>query len=77
VAPALRLLVTSREPLSVPGEAFVAVGSLREEDAVALLSARIRAARGHGPQPDELDAVARIARRLDGLPLALELAGAK
>lgn len=77
VAPALRLLVTSREPLSVPGEAFVAVGSLREKDAVALLSARIRAARGHGPQPDELDAVARIARRLDGLPLALELAGAK
>lgn len=77
VAPALRLLVTSREPLGVPGEAFVAVGSLPEADAVALLSARIRAAGGRAPEPAEHDALTRIAQRLDGLPLALELAGAK
>lgn len=77
VAPALRLLVTSREPLGVAGEAFVSVGSLPEEDAVALLSARIRAARGYAPDTAESEAIARIARRLDGLPLALELAGAK
>lgn len=77
VAPALRLLATSREPLGVPGEAFVTVGSLPEGDAVALLVARIRAARGHAPDAGETEAVARIARRLDGLPLALELAGAK
>ncbi|MDQ1129597.1 AAA family ATPase [Microbacterium sp. SORGH_AS_0888] len=77
VAPALRLLVTSREPLAVPGEAFVAVGSLPEPDAMTLLSARIRAARGTPPDETEIEAVARICRRLDGLPLALELAGAK
>jgi predicted ATPase len=77
VAPALRLLVTSREPLGVAGEAFVNVGSLPEADAVTLLSARIRAARGYAPDAGERAAVARIARRLDGLPLALELAGAK
>lgn len=77
VAPALRLLVTSREPLGVPAEAFVNVGSLPEADAVTLLSARIRAARGYAPDAGERAAVARIARRLDGLPLALELAGAK
>ena len=69
VAPALRLLVTSREPLGVPAEAFVNVGSLPEADAVTLLSARIRAARGYAPDAGERAAVARIARRLDGLPL--------
>jgi hypothetical protein len=53
------------------------VGSLPEADAVTLLSARIRAARGYAPDAGETAAVARIARRLDGLPLALELAGAK
>jgi hypothetical protein len=61
VAPALRLLATSREPLGVPGEAFVTVGSLPEGDAVALLAARIRAARGHAPDAGETEAVARIA----------------
>ncbi|MCX6502515.1 MAG: NB-ARC domain-containing protein [Microbacterium sp.] len=76
-APTTRLLVTSREPLGVAGEAFVEVGALADQDAVDLLARRIRAARGRAVEPTETDAVARIARRLDGLPLALELAGAK
>ncbi len=76
-ADTVRLLVTSREPLGVPGEAFVELGPLPDADAEALLSARIRAARGVPPSQAEAEAVARIARRLDGLPLALELAGAK
>lgn len=76
-APTTRLLVTSREPLGVAGEAFVEVGALADRDAVDLLARRIRAARGRAVEPTETDAVARIARRLDGLPLALELAGAK
>lgn len=76
-APGVRVLATSREPLGVAGEAFVELGPLPEADAVDLLSRRIRAARGAAPDASELPAVARIARRLDGLPLALELAAAK
>jgi predicted ATPase len=76
-APTVRVLITSREPLGVPGEAFVEVGSLPEADAVTLLSRRIRAARGRPPEAGEAEQVRRITRRLDGLPLALELAGAK
>lgn len=75
--PGVTVLVTSREPLGLPGEAFVELGPLPDADATALLAARILAARGTGPTPEELPAVARIAKRLDGLPLALELAGAK
>ncbi|MCC4909379.1 AAA family ATPase [Microbacterium sp. cx-59] len=77
VAPACRVLVTSREPLGLPVEAFVELGPLADADAALLLTARIRAARGRELDPGERAAVARIARRLDGLPLALELAGAR
>jgi predicted ATPase len=75
--PGVTVLVTSREPLGLPGEAFVELGPLPDADATALLAARILAARGTEPTPEELPAVVRIARHLDGLPLALELAGAK
>ena len=73
--PGARLLATSREPLGLPGEAFVDLGPLPERDAVELFSRRVRAASGAAPADDDL--VTRIARRLDGLPLALELAAAK
>ncbi|WP_243075365.1 ATPase [Microbacterium sp. SS28] len=75
--PAARILATSREPLGVAGEGFVDLGPLPAEDAVELFSRRVRAARGEAPAADETDAVARIVRRLDGLPLALELAAAR
>ena len=86
----LRLLVTSREPLRVPGEVQLAVPSLacpppditlerlRDYDA-----ARLFLDRALSIQPDLLlDAataadVGRICRQLDGLPLALELAAAR
>lgn len=74
---AARILATSREPLGVAGEAFVDLGPLPAEDAVELFARRIRAARGTGPADDEADVVERIVRRLDGLPLALELAAAR
>ncbi|MEV8358093.1 NB-ARC domain-containing protein [Microbacterium sp. NPDC076895] len=75
--PKLRLLATSREPLGVSGEAFVPIGPLPREDADELFARRVRAARAT-PVTDEERAVAvRIAERLDGLPLALELAAAK
>ena len=75
--PAVRLLTTSREPLGLPGEAFVDLGPLPERDAVELFSRRVRAARGTPPDDADARAVDRIVRRLDGLPLALELAAAK
>ena len=91
--PQLRILATSREPLTIPGEAFVAVGPLshpseadlvlatsthlREFDAVELFHQRAVAARGTALDDDELAISARICLRLDGLPLALELAAAK
>ncbi|WP_345800693.1 ATPase [Microbacterium sp. AZCO] len=75
--PAARILATSREPLGIAGEAFVDLGPLPAEDAVELFARRVRAARGTGPADDEAATVERIVRRLDGLPLALELAAAR
>ncbi len=76
-APQARMLATSREPLGLPGEAFVDLGPLPSADAVELFARRVRAARGSRPDDADSATVARIVRRLDGLPLALELAAAK
>jgi len=67
--PNLRLLVTSRELLRVRGEVEYSVSPLAEPEAVELFCARARA------EPDE--ATAELCRRLDNLPLALELAAAR
>lgn len=81
-----RVLATSREPLGLPGEVVWRIPPLSLEpadghgpgDAVALLADRTAAARGGNPvSPAELPHLARIAARLDGLPLALELAAAR
>ena len=58
-------------------EAFVDLGPLPQADAVELFARRVRAARGSVPTAAESERVGRIVRRLDGLPLALELAAAK
>jgi predicted ATPase/DNA-binding SARP family transcriptional activator len=85
--PRLRVLTTSREPLSIPGEHLHPVGPLDlppehslddEYPAMQLFVDRARAVR-----PDFLlidtnrEAVAEICRRLDGMPLAIELAAAR
>jgi predicted ATPase len=67
--PNLRLLVTSRELLRVRGEVEYAVPPLTEPEAVTLFCERARA------EPDET--IAELCRRLDKLPLALELAAAR
>jgi predicted ATPase/class 3 adenylate cyclase len=67
----VRVLATSRAPLRIAGEREYPVDPLPDEDAMTLLVERARAVRP-GFEPD--DAVAEICRRLDGLPLALELA---
>ncbi len=78
--PNLTVLATSREPLGVPGELLRPVEPLPEPAALRLLADRGAAARpGFRPDADEetADACAEICRRLDGLPLAIELAAAR
>ncbi|WP_199725811.1 BTAD domain-containing putative transcriptional regulator [Nocardiopsis sp. Huas11] len=88
-APGLRMLATSREPLGVPGERLHQVRPLRVpgdhspaemagSDAVELFVRRVRASLpSFTLDGDNAEAVATVCRRLDGLPLALELAAAR
>ncbi|WP_121716364.1 BTAD domain-containing putative transcriptional regulator [Streptomyces sp. E5N91] len=78
--PRLTVLATSREPLGVPGESLRPVEPLPEPAALRLLADRGAAARpGFRVDADEETAAAcaEICRRLDGLPLAIELAAAR
>jgi predicted ATPase/class 3 adenylate cyclase/DNA-binding CsgD family transcriptional regulator len=94
VAPDVTVLVTSREPLSVPGEvawrvpslgtpplgagAPPVVAQLAEFAAVELFVERAARARpGFALDDDNAAAVAAICQRLDGIPLAIELAAAR
>ena len=91
-APRLTVLATSREPLRVPGEVVFRVPSLgipdpeRKDEPESLLryeAVRLFVERAQAASPRfALDAgnasdVARVCHRLDGLPLALELAAAR
>jgi predicted ATPase/DNA-binding CsgD family transcriptional regulator/transcriptional regulator with XRE-family HTH domain len=85
----VRVLATSREPLRVAGEARYRLGPLTLPDpdeaadaagceAVALFADRARQADAHFALTAETTAaVARLVRRLDGMPLAIELAAAR
>ena len=87
----LRILVTSREPLGLEGETTFTVPSLElpprgtltaadvgASESVRLFVERVRAvAPGFEINDDNAGAVAEICRRLDGIPLALELAAAR
>jgi predicted ATPase/DNA-binding CsgD family transcriptional regulator len=90
--PRLRLIATSREPLQVSGEAVMAIEGLklsgqtstesasREElsEAAVLFIDRARRARADFFTSDsDQIVIAEICARLDGIPLALELAGAR
>ncbi|MFE5295456.1 ATP-binding protein [Streptomyces sp. NPDC056632] len=75
--PDLRILATSREPLGVPGEAVRPVEPLPPAPAHRLFAERARAVRPAFRPEDDLPAVDEICRRLDGLPLAIELAAAR
>ncbi|WP_326766819.1 winged helix-turn-helix domain-containing protein [Streptomyces sp. NBC_01591] len=79
--PQLRILATSREPLGVPGESVRPVGPLPADPAHRLFAERARAVRpDFDPEQEtahDLEAVAEICRRLDGQPLAIELAAAR
>ncbi|MFC7327389.1 BTAD domain-containing putative transcriptional regulator [Marinactinospora rubrisoli] len=88
--PRARVLATSREPLSVPGERLVRVSSLAlppkrvsAERALDYPSVRLFAERaaaaggGFRVHAGNVAHVARVCRELDGMPLALELAAAR
>ena len=67
-----------REALGVEGERILSVPPLPVEDATALFAERARAGRPDFDLDHEpVGAVAEICRRLDGLPLAIELAAAR
>ena len=88
--PGVRVLATSREPLGVPGEAVfrvpplpvppvagaVSASELRRYPATRLFLERA-ALRGAAVADTHAPAVAEVCRRLDGLPLAIELAAAR
>ncbi|MEU6554815.1 BTAD domain-containing putative transcriptional regulator [Streptomyces sp. NPDC046915] len=75
--PEVTVLATSREPLGVPGELLRPVEPLPEPVALRLLADRGAAARPGFRTEDDPEACAEICRRLDGLPLAIELAAAR
>lgn len=68
-APGLRVLATSRAPLGLPGERLLDVEPLELQAAADLFTARAGV--------DDSEAVRAICRRLDGIPLALELAATR
>lgn len=88
--PKLRIVVTSRAPLGISGERLIRVPALAlppegtgveaslESESVALFVDRARAVDpGFRLSESNLDTVVEICRRLDGVPLALELAAAR
>jgi len=73
----LKVVVTSRERLRLAGEHEYAVPPLPDDDAVTLFDVRARAAKPSFRVELDRAPVAAICRRLDGLPLAVELAAAR
>jgi predicted ATPase/class 3 adenylate cyclase len=78
-APGLTVLATSREPIGVAGEVSWRVPSLSlAHEAIELFVDRARRARpDFAVDDDNAAAVGEICRRLDGMPLAIELAAAR
>jgi len=91
-APGVRVIATSREPLSVPGEHVLPIPPLelpradaaepldriRQNEAVRLFTERASAASGTFElTPSNQAAVVELCRGLDGLPLAIELAAVR
>ncbi|MEU0403730.1 BTAD domain-containing putative transcriptional regulator [Streptomyces sp. NPDC006197] len=75
--PGVTVLATSREPLGVPGEEVRPLGPLPVDMALRLLGERGAAARPGFRVAEDPEAAEEVCRRLDGLPLAIELAAAR
>jgi len=76
--PAMRILATSRTALGLPAERVYPVSPLADVPAVTLFAARAQTA---SPEfnitPENSETVGALVRALDGLPLAIELAGSR
>ncbi|MGA9277885.1 BTAD domain-containing putative transcriptional regulator [Ilumatobacter sp.] len=78
VASGVRILATSREPLGIDGEVIWSMHPLPDREAIQLLRDRARQAAPSMVLPDLTDpGVARLCARLDGIPLAIELAASR
>jgi predicted ATPase/DNA-binding SARP family transcriptional activator len=75
--PGMRIVATSREALGVPGESLLPVGPLPPADALSLFVDRARAAAPSQQVTEEPSLAEEVCRRLDGMPLAIELAAAR
>jgi predicted ATPase len=75
--PRLTVLATSREPLRVTGELVWNVPALSRDEAALLFNERVGVRRADAYSSDRSGAVNRICARLDGIPLAIELAAAR
>jgi predicted ATPase/DNA-binding CsgD family transcriptional regulator len=75
--PNLRILATSRQPLNVAGEVLWQVEGLPQDQAVALFVERARQIQHDFGGALVMPALIDVCRRLDGMPLAIELAAAK
>jgi len=76
--PHVSVLATSREALATSGERIFPVPPLPQEAAAELFAERAKASRpDFDPDNEPVGAVAEICRRLDGIPLAIELAAAR
>ena len=74
----MRVLATSREALRVNGEAIMRVGPLTEPDAVTLFAERSNAVESMFQiTPGNSELVKQICRRVEGIPLAIELAAGR
>ena len=77
-APQLRLLVTSREVLGIPGEQSFALAPLAKHEAVQLLERRAKGAdNAYVLDPSDQATALKLVDLLDCLPLAIELAAAR
>jgi predicted ATPase/DNA-binding SARP family transcriptional activator len=82
--PGVRLLATSRAPLAVPGERVARLEPLATEEegsglpaAAALFVERAESYGASSHRPEEVATIRELCKRLDGIPLAIELAAAR
>lgn len=77
-APGVKLLASSQEPIGVEGERVFRLRSLGEADSATLFIQRARVADAEFElRPQDEAAITAICQRLDGIPLALEMAAAR
>jgi predicted ATPase/class 3 adenylate cyclase/Tfp pilus assembly protein PilF len=75
--PDVRVLATSREPLGLAGESILRIQSLTLAESTELFSERVELGRQGASESGVAPAIQEICVRLDGVPLAIELAAAR